>query len=99
MAGKQTAAGLVLALALRAGAASAQPPTNPALFGTGNDVVALIGLLFFSCPFVYVGMNRLGSYLYGKTNSASWGPFWRDRLGLVGLLVWLVGVIVVWALL
>ncbi len=90
---------LGLALGLRAGAAAAQPPTNPALFGTGNEVLALIGLLFFTCPVVWVGLNRLGSYLYGKTNNPSWGVFWRDRLVVVGSLFWFVGVVVVWSLL
>jgi hypothetical protein len=96
---RRTAAGLLLALLFRAGAASAQPPANPALFGTGNDVLALLGLLLLSCPLVWVGLNRLGSYLYGKTNNPSWERFWRDRLVVVGALIWFVGVIVVWALL
>ena len=92
----QAVAGLVLALGLRASAASAQPPANPALFGTGNDWLTLLGLLFFSCPVVYVSLNRLGSYLYGKTNKPFWERLWRDQLGVVGVLIWLVGVILVW---
>jgi len=91
--------GSLFGLALWVNHASAQPPTNPALFGTGNDWLALIGLLFFSCPVVYVSLNRLGSYLYGKTNSPFWGPLCRDQLGLVGVFVWFVGVIVIWGLL
>jgi hypothetical protein len=46
----------------------AQLSTNPALFGRGNDWLALIGILFFTVPLVWVMLSKFGTYLSGKTN-------------------------------
>lgn len=71
----------------------AQPPTNPALFGRGNDWLALIGILFFTSPLVWVMLSKFGYYLSGKTNKPFWERLWRDYLVIGGSLVWIVVVI------
>lgn len=72
----------------------AQPPTNPALFGRGNDWLGLIGILFFTLPLVWVMLSKFGYYLSGKTNKPSWKILWRDYLVFIGSIAWIVLVIV-----
>ena len=74
----------------------AQPPTNPALFGRGNDWVALFAVLFFSCPVVWVVLSRLGSYLRAKTFKPFWERVWGDYFVFVGSIAWLLAVILFW---
>jgi hypothetical protein len=72
---------------------SAQPPTNPAFFGRGNDWLALVGILFFTCPLVWIFLSKFGYYLSGKTNKLSWKRLWRDYFVIIGSITWIVLVI------
>ncbi|MCJ7547231.1 MAG: hypothetical protein MUP30_10495 [Deltaproteobacteria bacterium] len=71
----------------------AQPPTNPAFFGRGNDWLALIGILFFTCPLAWIFLSKFGYYLSGKTNKPSWRILWRDYFVIIGSIAWIVLVI------
>ena len=71
----------------------AQPPTNPAFFGRGSDWLALIGILFFTCPLVWIFLSKFGYYLSGKTNKPFWEILWRDYFVFVGSIAWIVLVI------
>ena len=80
-------------LMFRSSPVCAQPPTNPAFFGRGNDWLALIGILFFTCPLVWIFLAKFGYYLSGKTNKPSWRILWRDYFVFVGSIAWIVLVI------
>ena len=80
-------------LIFRSSLLCAQPPTNPAFFGRGNDWLALIGILFFTSPLVWVMLSKFGYYLSGKTNKPFWERLWRDYLVIGGSIVWIVVVI------
>jgi len=75
----------------------AQPPTNPAFFGRGSDWLALIGILFFTLPLVWVMLSKFGYYLSGKTNKPSWKILWRDYFVFIGSIAWIVLVIAFFA--
>jgi hypothetical protein len=87
---------LAIFLVCRSTCAGAQPPTNPAAFGRGNDWVALFGLLFFSCPVVWVVLTKLGGHLRDKTFDPFWERVWGDYFVLGGSLAWIVAVILFW---
>jgi hypothetical protein len=72
----------------------AQPLTNPAFFGRGNDWLGLIGILFFTSPLVWIFLAKFGYFLGGKTNKPSWKKVWRDYLVFIGTTAWIVLVIV-----
>ena len=80
-------------LMFRSSPVCAQPPTNPAFFGRGNDWLALIGILFFTCPLVWIFLSKFGYYLSGKTNKPSWRILWRDYFVIIGSIAWIVLVI------
>jgi hypothetical protein len=71
----------------------AQPLTNPALFGRGNDWLALIGILFFTVPLIWVLLSKVGFYLSSKTDKPSWRRLWRDYFVVGGSIAWIVLVI------
>lgn len=78
----------------RSSPVKAQPPTNPAFFGRGNDWLALIGILFFTCPLVWIFLAKFGYFLSGKTNKPSWKILRRDYFVIIGSIAWIVLVIV-----
>ncbi len=80
-------------LMFRSSPLCAQPLTNPAFFGRGNDWLALIGILFFTCPLVWIFLAKFGYYLSGKTNKPSWKILWRDYFVIIGSIAWIVLVI------
>lgn len=70
--------------------AIAQPVANPAMFATGNNWVALFGILFFTTPIAWAIFSSIGEALGDKVRKSSFAIFWRHKFPVIGLFIYIV---------